>query len=443
MKTLIKIALIAGLFLAVCTATAVAQLPGMPYMPYVKPVTIPANLTLGQNSKYMLASIYDADYLPYTTPTATAITGAVAADGTAESTVINIQGSISTTGVTVYIPATATGSGILGVYSTTITVPAGMTEDGVSRNLTLSWAAQAYTKASISITATLAAVGGTFNAKKLDINGGMGNDFLGVLLGSFSYPYNNAGATTTYQVRDMAGIPDRMFGKYDIGNTSTYEHNFIYVPVVGEDGNIWLNNNLGADYANISSSSFSPATQATAYNDYHAYGSLFQWGRCPDGHELISWSTGTTGTLKYGTTTTLSTTDTPNSARFIINPSVTSADWRSPTNDNLWQGEAGTNTPCPNGFRMPTFLELITLFNYYGGSVEGGYDSAMKFTTCMNVSHVDGTITYDFAPSGTFWSGNVWDTGSQYALGVRLVGGGSTYGSFFRSDGNAVRCIKN
>jgi hypothetical protein len=57
---------------------------------------------------------------------------------------------------------------------------------------------------------------------------------------------------------------------------------------MGEDGKVWLNNNLGADYSNVSSSSFSPGTQATVYNDYHAYGSLFQWGRPADGHELIS-----------------------------------------------------------------------------------------------------------------------------------------------------------
>jgi uncharacterized protein (TIGR02145 family) len=439
MKTLIKISLIAGLFLAVCTVQVFAQMVGAPYMPYVKPVTIPANLTLGQNAKYMLASIYDADYLPYTTPTATAITGAVAADGTAESTVINVQGSISTTGVTVYIPATATGSGILGVYSTTITVPAGMTEDGVSRNLTLSWAAQAYTKASISITATLAAVGGTFNAKKLDINGGMGNDFLGVLLGSFSYPYNNAGATTTYQVRDMAGIPDRMFGKYDIGNTSTYEHNFIYVPVVGEDGNIWLNNNLGADYANISSSSFSPATQATAYNDYHAYGSLFQWGRCPDGHELISWSTGTTGTLKYGTTTTLSTTDTPNSALFITNTS-SPYDWRSTQNDNLWQGEAGTNNPCPSGFRVPTNAELTSLVTAVGITNSAtAAASKLRFSVPGYRGYNSGALNYT-GSEGYYWSSSV---NGAYAYSRSFYNGitGTSYTD--RAHGFTVRCLGN
>lgn len=330
-----KISLIGGMFLAMCTTLVFAQMPGMPYMPYVKPI-IPATITLSQNQKYMVASIYDTDYLPYTTPTAAAATGAVTADGNAESTTVNVQGSISS--ITVYIPVTATGDGTLQAYtSSPITIPAALTQDLKSRDLTLSWAAQAYTSSTISITATLAVVGGaTLNAKKLDINGGVGNDHLGVLLGSLSYPYNHAGTTTTYQIRDIAGIPDKMFGKYDTGNHSTYEHNFIYVPVVGEDGNIWLNNNLGADYNNISSSVFSlygPAQQASYCDDYHAYGSLFQWGRCADGHELISWS-GNNGTAKYSAISGQSASDTPTNANFLYGTD----DWRNPQNDNLWQG---------------------------------------------------------------------------------------------------------
>ena len=32
-------------------------------------------------------------------------------------------------------------------------------------------------------------------------------------------------------------------------------------------------------------------------------------------------------------------------------------DWRVPQNDNLWQGEAGINNPCPQGYRLPTEAE--------------------------------------------------------------------------------------
>ena len=35
-------------------------------------------------------------------------------------------------------------------------------------------------------------------------------------------------------------------------------------------------------------------------------------------------------------------------------------DWRTPQNNNLWQGVSGTNNPCPAGFRLPTETELET-----------------------------------------------------------------------------------
>ena len=367
-----KIGLIAGMFLAMSTATAFAQMPGTPYMP------APPTITLAQNQNYMVASIYDADYMPYTVPTAAAAIGAQAADGTAESTVINVQGSIPSTGITVYIPATATGSGTLPAYtSNPITVPADHTEDNQSRDLVLSWAAQPYTRNTIAIVATLNAVGGTLNAKKLDINGGLGNDYMGVSLATLSYPYNKSGNTTTFTVHDIAGIPDKMFGQYDNGSTTMYEHNLIYVPVVGEDGKIWLNNNLGADYANVNSANFNPGQQATAYNDYHAYGSLFQWGRKPDGHEIVVWTSATSGTQKYGYTTIQS--DEPADAMSIFGGAY---DWRVHPDGTLWDPQTGANNPCPNGFTVPTASEVATYVQASGLKLFGDLiKSGLRFCT--------------------------------------------------------------
>lgn len=117
-------------FLLLCNITTLAQ-------------TIPSNLSLKGCREYYIVSVYDQDYLPYTAPTGAAtITTPVAADAVNEAKTLNIQGSITTTGVTVYIPVTATGSGTLAAFSTTITIPASMTEDGISRDLSLSWAAQ-------------------------------------------------------------------------------------------------------------------------------------------------------------------------------------------------------------------------------------------------------------------------------------------------------------
>ena len=65
---------------------------------------IPANITLVQNQIYFVTSVYDKNYLPFSVPTtpATADTN-VNPDGIDEATLIDAQGSISTTGVSVHI----------------------------------------------------------------------------------------------------------------------------------------------------------------------------------------------------------------------------------------------------------------------------------------------------------------------------------------------------
>ena len=402
----------------------------------VAPITIPATITLAQDRVYMIASVYDQDYLPYTAPSGPATINTQAANGSNEATTVNVQGSITTTGVNVKIPVTATGSNTLPAYSTTITIPSSMTEGGISRDLTLSWAAQAYTSGTTSINATIAAVGGTLNAKKLDINAGVGNDALGVLMGQFTYPYNNAGNTTAYSVRDIAGIPDKMFGLPDNNSNST-THMMLYLPTVAEDGKIWLNNNLGAHYANINHASFNPAQQATSATDYLAYGSLFQWGRKGDGHELINYTNATTGTAANGTTGTLN--NTPTHASFITSSS-SPYDWRSSQSNTLWATEASANNPCPVGFRVPTNAELTTLVT--SSSIINSATaaiSAMKFTVPGYRDYSNGTLG-NVGNEGLCWSSTV---SSTYASNRRFYSGGTGTYSNLRAAGFTVRCLKD
>ena len=393
--------------------------------------SIPATITLGQDQDYFVASIYDQDYLPYTAPTGPAVTTAVAADGSNEATTIDVQGSITTGGVTVGIPVTATGSGTLSAYSSTITIDASLTEDGISRDLTLSWASQAYTSSTTSISATLTAVGGDLNAKKLDLNGGIGNDNLGVLMGSFSYIYNAAYDITSFEVRIISGIPDRAFGDG--------VHDFIYLTVVGEDGNTWLNNNLGAHYADVHHANFNPTQQATAFNDHLAYGSLYQWGRLTDGHELITWTGASAGTAVNGTTSTNATTDTPANALFITE-SGSPYDWRVPQNNNLWQGVSGTNNPCPVGYRLPTEAEqnqLVTDASITNTS--NAASSNLAFSAAGYRNNSTGAIS-NAGSYGDYWSSTVSGTNAR----TRLFGSSITNVSGdLRARGFSVRCIKD
>jgi uncharacterized protein (TIGR02145 family) len=399
-------------------------------------ISIPNTITLAQNRMYFVTSIFDQDYLPYTVPTSVATSNVQAADGVNEITTVNVQGFVSTGGVQVIIPVTATGSGTLPAYSTTITIPSSMTEDGNSRNLILSWAAQSYTAVTKSITATIASVFSTLNTKKLDINSGVGSDALGVLIGQFNYPFNNAGNLTTFSIRNIAGIPDKMFGLPD-NNSNNTTHLMLYAPILAEDGKLWLNNNLGADRANINKSSFNPGRQ----DGYEAYGSFFQWGRKPDGHELINWSSSTTGTPLNSTTNTR--VDNPSHALFII---TNFTDWRNTLDSTIWKTATSPNNPCPAGYRVPTLTELNVLIS--AADITNIYMANNSILKLPASGYRNGHIS----TSGNLSS--IGNTGLYYTSSSNSSSAGSSYiyelsststSSFLinNANGASVRCIKD
>ncbi len=399
-------------------------------------LTIPPELTLEEDQSYFIASIFDEDYLPYTSPTGAATTATQAADGSNEVSTIDVQGTLSTSGVTLGIPiANITGSTTLGAFSQTINVPSNLTEDGISRDVNLSWASQALTTSSTEIVITLSAIGGDLNAVKLDVNAGVGNDALGVLLAEFTYPYNNAGDTTSFSFRDISGIPDLEFGDG--------VHDFLYLPVTGEDGNVWLNNNLGAHYSNIHHASFNPAQQATSANDFNAYGSLYQWGRLSDGHEIINWisATASDGAEQSRETSTQSTSTTPGHDDFILQGGF--AEWLDlgdqPAEDMMWQGLSGTNNPCPQGFRIPT-NELTDIANAAGITNSA---TALASNLAFPTLGFRNNVTGELANVGT--EAHYWRTVvSSVLVGIRrILTNSSDSNANGRAAGASVRCVKD
>jgi hypothetical protein len=202
---------------------------------------------------------------------------------------------------------------------------------------------------------------------------------------------------------------------------------FTYNLVTSATGEVWLDRNLGATQV------------ATSSTDHLAYGSLYQWGRGTDGHQLINWTGSTTGTAVNGTTTTLSTSDAPVDSLFIKMPN-TPYDWRSGQNDNLWQGVNGINNPCPAGYRVPTETELdAERASWSNNNAAGAFASPLKLPLTGYRSHDDGVFVY-VSTYGYLLSSTVIDIES------RVLYFSSNASAMFpgrRGHGLSVRCIKD
>ncbi len=258
-----------------------------------------------------------------------------------------------------------------------------------------------------------------------------------------------------YEVNDLNlpehAILDRSFFKKTNG---IFEHRFVYLPVKNNTtGRTWLNNNLGADYANVDSDAYDPSQQAKTSTDYLAYGSLFEWGRKADGHELMNRAT--TGTKKYGMTSTKA--DEPSDSLFI-KVIDDNSDWRVNPDDTLWASESSANNVCPAGYRLPlnpngaddAEHELAVELNSWNSKdAEGSMSSDLKLSAngYYHYSRANGVPEY-MGEVGIYWSGSVVPSDGNnstvsYArdiyFGVHL----DLFDSSHRADALGVRCIKD
>ncbi len=218
------------------------------------------------------------------------------------------------------------------------------------------------------------------------------------------------GVTGTYSVttRAWASCGDPV--------TFTYKGSTVTYGTVSHNGECWMDRNLGATQV------------ATAYNDANAYGDLFQWGRLADGHQNRT----------SGTTTTLSSTDVPGHDKFILTSS-SPYDWRSPQNNNLWQGVSGTNNPCPSGWRIPTEAEwTLERASWSPQDYNGAFASPLKLTVAGYRSS-NGSLG-NVGSNGYYWSSTVSGT---YARRLAFNSSNASMNYYDRADGFSVRCIKD
>ncbi|MFN5774288.1 MAG: hypothetical protein ACK447_14505, partial [Flavobacterium sp.] len=370
---------------------------------------LPANITLTAGQVHAIASINDNDYLPFTAPAGPANQTFFAAGGGLDP-LINVLGTLTTTGVTIQIPYTVTTASVnLPAFSQTVNVPASLTQNNQARNVTLSWAAQALPVGSGFINATLQAVGGTLEVFQLDLRNGLGDgseniivnstgpvtrSVLGLLLANFTIPLNNvAGNTGQVQMRAITcqndistgtgAVAQMMYPYSGTYNTNNYSWCAREVTAAGFT---WLDRNLGA---------YRVATSST---DAQGYGDLFQWGRRNDGHakrvqrsgQAAEEGNATQGVMVNGTTST--NADVPANALFITE-TITPFDWRVNQNGTLWSGVNAVNNPCPTGYRLPTGTELQALDDSFSPNTSAGaFSSAVKMPMAGFRFVVDGSL---------------------------------------------------
>ncbi len=182
-------------------------------------------------------------------------------------------------------------------------------------------------------------------------------------------------------------------------------------------GKYWMDRNLGASQV------------ATSSTDAASYGDLYQWGRGTDGHEKRT----------SGTTSTLSGSDSPGHGNFIT-PSSSPYDWRSPQNDNLWQGVNGINNPCPSGYRLPTESEWDAERQSWGSNNSAGaFASPLKLPVAGYRSSSNGSLN-DVGSGGYYWSSTVSGTNAR---SLDFGSSSANMYSIIRALGYSVRCFKD
>ncbi len=206
-------------------------------------------------------------------------------------------------------------------------------------------------------------------------------------------------------------------------------------------GKKWLDRNLGATRV------------ATSVDDYQAYGDQFQWGRPADGHQLINWTSSTTGMAVNGMTNVLANTDNPGHNSFIDASASSKLDWRDDNNSNRWV--TTPQGPCPAGWHVPTLVEWmaeVSNTQFGGTATSGGITerntaySQLKLTV-GGFRRGPGSDVGQLGQTGV--TGNYWSS-TDIFLTVSTSGRKFNFGSGFvqrissgKSEGSCVRCLVN
>jgi uncharacterized protein (TIGR02145 family) len=171
---------------------------------------------------------------------------------------------------------------------------------------------------------------------------------------------------------------------------------------------------------------------ATSSTDSYAYGDLYQWGRAADGHEIRT----------SGITADNATTAVPNDGNswdgLFITEASSPYDWLVPPDNTLWQSISGTNNPCPDGFRIPTEIELeAERLCWATNNASGAYGSVIKWTVGGYRARSNGTL-FTVGTWGFYWGSTA---NGVNARSLYFNSSDATMYTTGRADGFSVRCI--
>ncbi len=196
------------------------------------------------------------------------------------------------------------------------------------------------------------------------------------------------------------------------------------VEITSETGRVWMDRNLGATRACLSST------------DVECYGYWFQWGRFAEGHQCRSSDDYIIG---------LADTYLPDDGnewygKFITNDNDPK-NWISTQEDDLWQGEENsTNNPCPKGFRLPTNAEWQAEIDQGSWTnAADAFNSNLKLPLAGGRSN-SVALPFSVGLSGFYWASSVDNNRSQnISFSTNII---DLY-SDVRAYGFSVRCIKD
>lgn len=192
--------------------------------------------------------------------------------------------------------------------------------------------------------------------------------------------------------------------------------------VQSPSGRIWMDRNLGSSRV------------ATGNNDYLAYGSLFQWCRAADGHQLINWTNASSGSAVNSITTSLSATMFPGHSNFIQSTTGLWTNMAQSDGSYWWSGSVvGATNPCPAQYHVPTQSEWQV-------EITANAIATLKLS---NAGYRDNSTSALMNPGsqGYYWSSTIYTSPYAYSLGYNVTASIASGGG--RNNGFSVRCIKD